>query len=107
MTGLYPVSLVTDGGALNITIISRHDYVDFGLIACSKSVPRIQRLLDYLEDGLVELEQAVVARQPSKPAVKRKASSKAKADTKPNAKPKARKATSSGKASKSPETPVK
>lgn len=56
LTGLYPVSLPTDGGALNITIISRHDFVDFGIIACSKTVPRMQRLLDYLEDGLVELE---------------------------------------------------
>jgi diacylglycerol O-acyltransferase len=59
LTGLYPASLVTDGGALNITVISRRDYVDFGLIACSKTVPRLQRFLDYLETGLVELEEAL------------------------------------------------
>lgn len=57
LTGLYPVSLVVDSGALNITIISRHDFVDFGLIACSKTVPSMQRLLNYLEDSLQELEQ--------------------------------------------------
>jgi diacylglycerol O-acyltransferase len=59
LTGLYPASLVVDVGALNITVISRHDFVDFGLIACSRTVPRLQRLLDYLENGLTELEQAV------------------------------------------------
>ncbi|WP_198043587.1 WS/DGAT/MGAT family O-acyltransferase [Ketobacter nezhaii] len=60
LSGLYPVSLVTDTGAVNITIISRHDYVDFGIIACSKTVPSMQRLIDYLEDGLIELEQALL-----------------------------------------------
>ena len=59
LCGLYPVSLVVDSGALNITIISRHDYVDFGLIACSKTVPSMQRLLHYLEDALVDLENAL------------------------------------------------
>jgi diacylglycerol O-acyltransferase / wax synthase len=56
LTGLYPASLVVDSGALNITLISRHDYVDFGLIACRKSVPHMQRLLDHLEVALAELE---------------------------------------------------
>lgn len=56
LTGLYPVSLLTDGAALNITVVSRHDFVDFGLIACRKTVPHMQRLLDHLEDALKELE---------------------------------------------------
>lgn len=59
LSGLYPVSLVVDSGALNITIVSRHDFVDFGLIACSKTVPKMQRLLTYLEDALIELENAL------------------------------------------------
>lgn len=71
LTGLYPVSLVTDGGALNITVISRHDFVDFGLIACSKTVPRLQRFLDYLETGLVELEEALAATQKPAPKARR------------------------------------
>ncbi|NGY04050.1 WS/DGAT/MGAT family O-acyltransferase [Solimonas terrae] len=59
LTGLYPASLLFDTLALNITVISRHDYVDFGLIACRKSVPQMQRLLDYLEDELAALEARV------------------------------------------------
>ena len=59
LAGLYPLSLATDGGALNITIVSRHDFVDFGLVACRKSVPHMQRMLDHLEDALKELEFAI------------------------------------------------
>ena len=70
LTGLYPASLLFDTLALNITVISRHDFVDFGLIACRKSVPHVQRVLDYLEDELAALEAAagvgVPARKPAK-----------------------------------------
>lgn len=61
LCGLYPASLVVDSGALNITLISRHDFVDVGLIACRKAVPQVQRLLQYLEDALLELEATIHA----------------------------------------------
>ena len=79
LSGLYPASLVIDQGALNITIISRHDTVDIGLIACRKAVPHMQRLLDYLEDSLHELEVAVAklpaTKTASKPAIASKTAS--------------------------------
>lgn len=59
LCGLYPASLLIDGMALNITLVSRHDFVDFGLLACHKTLPHIQRLLGYLEDALIELEDAI------------------------------------------------
>jgi len=58
LDGMYPVSIVTDGQALNITLASRDKYLDFGLIGCRKSVPHLQRLLGHLESSLAELEQA-------------------------------------------------
>lgn len=58
LTGIYPVSLVADGMALNITLISRHDSIDFGLIGCRKTLPSLQRLLDHLSDELEALEVA-------------------------------------------------
>ena len=60
LEGLYPVSLVMDGIALNITLVSRAEQVDFGLIACRRTLPSVQRLLDHLEEALVELEEAAV-----------------------------------------------
>ena len=56
LDGMYPVSLLFNGQALNITVTSYQDSLDFGIIACRRSLPGIQRLLDYLEDALVELE---------------------------------------------------
>lgn len=58
LDGLYPVSIVTDGQAINITLTSRDKYLDFGIIGCRKSVPHLQRLLTHLETALAELEQA-------------------------------------------------
>jgi diacylglycerol O-acyltransferase len=59
LDGIYPASLVLDDFALNITLVSRHDFIDFGIIACRKTLPSVQRLLDYIEDAIVELETAV------------------------------------------------
>ncbi len=58
LDGMYPVSIVMDGQAINITLCSRDKYLDFGLIGCRKSVPHLQRLLTHLESALAELETA-------------------------------------------------
>ncbi len=58
LEGMYPVSIVLDGQALNITLTSRDKYLDFGLIGCRRSVPSLQRLLAHLESSLAELEQS-------------------------------------------------
>lgn len=56
LEGLYPVSIPVDGMALNITLVSYADQLNFGLIACRRSVPHVQRMLEHLDQGLVELE---------------------------------------------------
>lgn len=58
MDGLYPVSLLMDSAALNITILSYVDHLEFGLTACRRSLPSMQRLLTYLENAITELEVA-------------------------------------------------
>lgn len=60
LDGNYPVSIVLDGQAINITLTSRYRYLDFGLIGCRRSVPHLQRLLTHLESSLAELEKAWV-----------------------------------------------
>ncbi len=55
---MYPVSIPIDGQALNITLTSYCDQMAFGYTACRRSVPSMQRLLDYTEQALVELENA-------------------------------------------------
>jgi WS/DGAT/MGAT family acyltransferase len=58
LDGMYPVSIVLDGQALNITLTSRKGFVDIGLIGCRRSIPHLQRLLGHLEDALAELEKS-------------------------------------------------
>ena len=58
LTGQYPVSIPVDQVALNITLTSYVDSLEFGLTACRRTLPSMQRLLDYLENGLHELEVA-------------------------------------------------
>lgn len=59
MVGNYPMSLVLDGQALNITLTSTADSLDFGVVGCRRSVPHVQRVLSHLETSLKELERAV------------------------------------------------
>lgn len=59
LTGSYPLSIAMDGQAVNITLVSNGDQLDFGIVGCRRSVPHLQRLLGHLEDALKDLERAV------------------------------------------------
>jgi len=58
LENMYPVSIPVDGQALNITVTSYADSMQFGLVGCRRSVPSLQRMLVHLEDALAELEEA-------------------------------------------------
>ena len=58
LEGVYPASIVSEGAALNITLVSYDKNVDFGIIACRRTMPQVQRLIDDLEDSLQDLEEA-------------------------------------------------
>ena len=59
LIGAYPVSAVFHGFALNITFVSYNRNLDFGIVACRQTVPRVQRLIDDLEESLAELEAVI------------------------------------------------
>ncbi len=56
LEAIYPLSIPTENQALNITCLSYADHLEFGLVGCRLAVPKLQRLLAYLEDSLQELE---------------------------------------------------
>ncbi|PRX49142.1 WS/DGAT/MGAT family acyltransferase [Prauserella shujinwangii] len=58
LDGVYPASVLLDGQALNITLTSNGDNLDFGITGCRRSVPHLQRLLTHLDTALAELEYA-------------------------------------------------
>jgi diacylglycerol O-acyltransferase / wax synthase len=55
LAGIYPLSIPTVGQALNITVTSYVDNMEFGLTGCRRSVPHLQRLLNHLDDALADL----------------------------------------------------
>lgn len=58
LEGMYPLSIPTNGQALNITVTSYAGDMEFGLIGDRRSLPHLQRMLPALEEGLAELEKA-------------------------------------------------
>lgn len=57
LDGMYPASIVLHGMALNISLVGNTGELDFGIVACRRALPRVQRLIDFLEEGLAELER--------------------------------------------------
>ncbi len=54
-THSFPVSAPYHGCALNITAQSYLDQLDFGLIACSETVPRAQHIADFLVEDFAAM----------------------------------------------------
>src|SRR3984957_2698368 len=54
----YPVSVITDGQGLNITLVGYLGRLHFGLVACRELVPDIETLASYLVDELELLLKA-------------------------------------------------
>jgi WS/DGAT/MGAT family acyltransferase len=54
----YPVSVVTDGQGLNITLVGYLGQLHFGLVACRELVPDIEVLAGYLVEELELLVKA-------------------------------------------------
>jgi diacylglycerol O-acyltransferase / wax synthase len=57
----FPVSVPYHGCALNITVQSYLDYVEFGLTACRTVVPDVQLIADHVTEELAVLKRATDA----------------------------------------------
>ncbi len=71
MEAMYPLSMIVQGSALNITRLSYAGTMNFSYLGCRKTLPHMQNPAVYSGAALVELEQL------TKP--KRKLSRKTKA----------------------------
>jgi WS/DGAT/MGAT family acyltransferase len=59
LEAMYPVSLITHGGALNITCLSYAGTLNFGFTGCRDTLPHMQRLAVYTGEALEELEALI------------------------------------------------
>ena len=57
-THYFPISIPYHGCALNVTVQSYLDQLDFGLIACSETVPDAQRIADFMVEDFAALKEA-------------------------------------------------
>jgi WS/DGAT/MGAT family acyltransferase len=55
LRGIYPLSAISDGVGLNMTLMSYNGHLDFGLLACREMIPDIWRLIDELGEELATL----------------------------------------------------
>ena len=55
MVAGFPLGPIMDGAALNITVMSYRDVLNWGLMACAETVPQVADLARYVPDALEEL----------------------------------------------------
>jgi diacylglycerol O-acyltransferase / wax synthase len=58
MVAGFPLGPVMDGAGLNITVMSYRGVLNWGLMACAETVPRLADLAIYIPDALDELARA-------------------------------------------------
>ena len=56
---MYPISLLSHGQALNITVVSYAGQFNVGFTGCRDTLPHMQRLATYMAEALEELESGV------------------------------------------------
>jgi diacylglycerol O-acyltransferase len=57
----YPVSVITDGMGLNITVMSYCGHLDFGIVADREQMPDVWNLIGWLGEALDELKLPIPA----------------------------------------------
>lgn len=63
LEGLYPLSIVSHGQALNISADSMSGRFNIGILGCRDTLPSLQRLAVHTGEALEELEAALAAEQ--------------------------------------------
>jgi diacylglycerol O-acyltransferase / wax synthase len=59
LEAIYPMSFLADGYALNVTLVSYDQHMNFGFLGCRDALPHLQHLAVYTGEALAELEDAV------------------------------------------------
>jgi diacylglycerol O-acyltransferase / wax synthase len=60
LVSLVPISFLSDGYGLNVTLVGYGDKVTLGFVGCRDTIPHLQRLAVYTGEALDELERAAL-----------------------------------------------
>lgn len=55
----YPLSVLVDGQALNITVVSYCDAVGVGIMACREAIPDVNVIADYIESAIDDIKGGI------------------------------------------------
>lgn len=58
MTDIYPVSMISEAQAMNITLTRYNNQMTFGIVGDRRALPHLQRMLIHLDAALEALEKA-------------------------------------------------
>ena len=78
LVGYYPLSILMDGQALNITLCSHGNQLDFGILGCRNAMPDIDTLAQFIGDAFDELKAVARSKNPDVAAETEAAPVKAK-----------------------------
>lgn len=78
LEAMYPISVLFDGYALNVTLVGYHDRLALGFTGCRDALPSLQRLAVYSAEALEELERAAGLAAPAGKARTRSATRRAR-----------------------------
>jgi diacylglycerol O-acyltransferase / wax synthase len=93
LVGYYPLSILMDGQALNITLCSHANQLDFGILGCRNAMPDLESLANYIGDAYNELKTlAQSMTSQAEPQAAEKTASKVSKTSKKTASPKVSKA---------------
>lgn len=79
VTHTYPISAITDGVGLNMTVMSYLGGIDFGLVACRELMPDLWELMDGIHESLAELQKAAPEKAPANVTPAKRAGARKKA----------------------------
>ncbi len=108
----HPTSMVVHGVALNITVQSYNENLDFGIIACGKAMPEVAELARHMHEEFALLKslpptaQAAPAAATGTPVASDKARARAVKSAKPTKAPASPKSAAGAKAPASRKKPV-
>jgi WS/DGAT/MGAT family acyltransferase len=74
----YPVSVITDGMGLNITVMSYCGHIDIGIVADREQMPDVWNLIGWLEESLDELKALAAPSAPERPRAEAAAPSRSR-----------------------------
>lgn len=67
LVALYPIGPIVEGVGLNVTVVSYHRTMYFGVLGCRELVPEVERITGHIADAVGELVKAATQDRRNRP----------------------------------------